>query len=247
MRFVFPAAPASRAGAAPRGLIAAALGAALLMGLAPRARADFVLNFETPPFPTTAQPNSFAAAGPMQTYTQAGVFSISGGVVLGNPTFLASFAAHGSPPNAYGTADFADPSLQSTITLTFPAAESVTSVSGVLFNGQPIPEDYTLTAFSGLAPVANQTFLGVQADSNVNGFRNFLLSSSTALPITSVLITTPNAGTNGWDFFTDSIQVRVTAVPTTPVGVPEPGTLLLVGLGLGSLIGCRRARRLCTE
>jgi hypothetical protein len=217
-----------------------ALGAALLMGLAPGARADVLINFETTPALPT-QPNNFAAAGAMQTYTQAGVFSISGGVVLGNPFFLASFAAHGSPPNAYGTADFADPSLLSTIKLTFPAAESVTSVSGVLFNGQPIPEDYTVSAFSGLTPVANQSFLAVPDATSTSGFRNFALSSTTALPITSVLITTPNVGINGWDFFTDSIQVHVTAAPA--VGVPEPATLLLVGLGLGSLLGYRRTRR----
>src|SRR5262245_7858096 len=75
------------------------------------------INFETLPS-LPAQPNNFTAAGPMQTYSTAGLFTLSGGVVLGNPTFLAAFAAHGTPPNAYGTADFADPSLLDTITFT---------------------------------------------------------------------------------------------------------------------------------
>src|SRR5438105_4448121 len=117
MGFVFDEARGSRAAAAARGLLAVVLGAAFfLMGPAPPARAAFVtIDFENnPSLPT--QPNNFAAAGAMQTYSQSGVYTISGGVVLGNPTFLASFAAHGSAPNAYGTADFADPSLLPTIT-----------------------------------------------------------------------------------------------------------------------------------
>lgn len=223
---------------AVRYLLAAVLGAVLLMGLAPGARADFVLNFETnPALPT--QPNNFAAAGPMQTYSQAGVYSISGGVVLGNPTFLASFAAQGSPPNAYGTADFADPSLLSTISLAFPSAETVINVSGVLFNGQPIPETYTLLAFSGMAQVASQTFTNVPADNSASGFASFSLSSTAALPITSVTITTPDADINGWDFFVDTIQVRVGAV----AAVPEPSALVLASIGAASLLGCRRRRR----
>lgn len=35
--------------------------------------------------------------------TDSGVFAISGGVVLGNPTFVPSFPAQGSPPNLHGT------------------------------------------------------------------------------------------------------------------------------------------------
>src|SRR5262249_9622075 len=154
---------------AVRYLPAAILGALFLTGMAPEARADFVLDFETnPALPT--QPNSFAAAGAMQTYSQAGVYTVSGGVVLGNPTFLASFAAHGSSPNAYGTTDIADPSLLSTISLVFPSAETVTSVSGVLFNGQPIPETYTVLAFSGMTQVASQTFSNVPDNSSASGF-----------------------------------------------------------------------------
>src|SRR6266851_6425137 len=105
------------------------LGATLILaGGRPASAAPITINFETlPALPT--QPNNFAA-GPMQTYTVAGVFSITGGVVLGNPTFLASFPAHGSAPNLYGTADFADPSLLSTIELAFPTAEDIVSVTG---------------------------------------------------------------------------------------------------------------------
>src|SRR6516225_10160426 len=117
----------------------------LLLLAAPRLWADVIINFETNPV-LPAQPNNFVAAGVMQTYTQVGVYSVSGGVVLGNPTFLTAFAAHGSAPNLYGTADFADPTLQDTIRFTFNSGENFSSLSGVLFNGQNVAEDYKLTA-----------------------------------------------------------------------------------------------------
>ncbi len=92
----------------------------LLMGAAQAAYCDtFTINFESLPS-LPAQPNNFAGAGSMQTYSQAGVFTISGGVALGNPTFLAAFTANGSLPNLYGTTNFGDPSLSSTITLDLP-------------------------------------------------------------------------------------------------------------------------------
>ena len=103
--------------------------------------APITIDFENLPL-LPPQPNNFAAAGAMQVYNDPGVFSISGGVALGNPTFLPAFPLPGSPPNLYGTTDIADPTLLSTITLTLPSAEDITSVTGVLFNGQPIAEDY---------------------------------------------------------------------------------------------------------
>src|ERR1700687_6095570 len=179
-----------RAIAQARGVpIVAAL--AVLLAVAPLAHAAVVINFESTPS-LAAQPNNFFAAGAMQTYTSPGIYSISGGVVLGNPSFLASFPAHGSAPNLYGTADFADPSLLSTITLMMPAAEFITSVTGVLFNGQTFGEDYIVTAFSGVNSLSTQTFLGVQAGSNASGFRNFVFASTLAQPITKVTVTTPN-------------------------------------------------------
>ena len=42
--------------------------------------------------------------------------------------------------------DVADSSLLSTITLTLPSAEDIVSVTGVLFNGQPVAEEYVVYA-----------------------------------------------------------------------------------------------------
>jgi hypothetical protein len=231
------------AAAPSRRLMGIAL-ALVLAGSAAPAEA-VMINFETPPFPTTAQPNNFAAAGAMQTYTQVGVFSITGGVVLGNPNFLPEFPAHGSPPNLYGTTDVAAPSLLSTITLNLDALQAITSVTGVLFNGQNTvasgnTESYTVTAFSGATQVDSHNFALSTNLNSASSLTSFGLSSSPALPITRVTVTTPNADTNGWDFLVDTIVAQ---------SVPEPSTLVMGGTGwllmmaYGWRLGSIRPRR----
>ncbi len=190
--------------------------------------ASILIDFSTEPV-LAAQPNNFAAAGMMQTYTHAGLYTISGGVVLGNPTFLAAFPTHGSAPNLYGTTDIADPSLLDTLTFVFPSLAGVTAVSGLLFNGQPMVEDYTVKANG----TSTQSFLAVQSSSNVNGFRTFSFSGIGT--ITSLTITTPNSVANGWDFFVDDVQLT-----TGAAAVPEPSTL---GLALGGLVALAAFRK----
>ncbi len=193
--------------------------------------ATILINFSSEPA-LAAQPNNFAAAGAMQTYTHAGLYTISGGVVLGNPTFLASFPTHGSAPNLYGTADFADPSLLDTLTFVFPSLAGVTAVSGLLFNGQTTAEDYTVKANG----TSTQSFLAVQGASNVNGFRTFSFSGIGT--ITSLTITTPNSVANGWDFFVDDVQLT-----TSAAAVPEPSTLGLAFAGLIAVAAFRKRLR----
>jgi hypothetical protein len=239
------------AAAAPaRWLLGTALALALAGPAAPAGAGTITINFETPPFPTVAQKNNFIDAGAMQTYTQAGVFSISGGVVLGNPNFLPQFPSHGSPPNLYGTTDVADASLLSTITLNLDASQGITSVTGVLFNGQNAvasgtSETYAVTAFSNATQVDSHNYALSIDLTSANSVTNFSLSSTAAQPITRVTFTTPNAGTNGWDFLVDSIVAQGATVP-------EPSTLVMGGTAvlLGLACGCRRGRirpRRCSD
>jgi hypothetical protein len=196
--------------------------------------APITIDFENLPL-LPPQPNNFAAAGAMQVYNDPGVFSISGGVALGNPTFLPAFPLHGSPPNLYGTTDIADPTLLSTITLTLPSAEDITSVTGVLFNGQPIAEDYEVDAFSGATLVAQNIFAGMLADTSTSAFGLIFLASNAANPITSVTIKTPNSGVNAWDFLVDTIQISAAVIST-----PEPSTALILLPAVLGLVAVRR-------
>jgi hypothetical protein len=203
------------------------------IGAIPAIAGTLTIDFENlPSLPT--QPNNFAAAGAMQTYSSPGLFSISGGVVLGNPAGLAGFAGHGSKPNAYGTTDIADPSLLSTLVLTLTTADGVTNVSGVLFNGQPLIETYTVVAKSGASIVDSKTLSNIPVASSASDFANFSLNSTTALPITEVDFNAPaDINTNGWDFLVDTVAISG--------AIPEPSTVLMMIGGVTLLVW--RARR----
>ena len=167
--------------------------AGLVASLSQRTEAVIItVDFEARPLLPT-QPNDFFAAGASDSYSDLN-YAIGGGVVLGDPAFLAAFATHGSLHNLYMTTDIADPSLLDTITLDLPLATVVVGVTGVLFNGQAATESYVVTAFSGVVAVNTVTFNNVEAVSSTNAFRNFSLNSTLALPITRVTVTTPNAG-----------------------------------------------------
>jgi len=218
--------------------------AVLLLGLAPSARADIIIDFETEPS-LPQQPNNFAAAGAMQTYSKAGVYSISGGVVLGDPLGLPAFVGNGgtfgSAPNLYGTTDFGDPSLQATIKLALPAAENITQVGFVLFNGQNNPEDYHVR---GVAGGSSFDFdLGTLAGAaNPSASVTIVTITSGVGPITEMDFFTPNSMVNGWDFFVDDIKIHGNAALA---GVPEPSSIVLLTVmgGLVTLSYMRRRRK----
>ena len=214
--------------------------AVLMVGAAQTAYCDtFIINFETLPA-LPAQPNNFVAAGAMQTYSQPGIFSISGGVLLGNPNFLSAFGVNGTPPNLYGTSDFASPTLLPTLTLDLPTTSFFfTSVSFLIFNGQPITEIYSINGIAGGNPIPPMN-IGPIASSIAGGFTNFTFNSL-GDPITRISITTPNANINGWDFFVDTIVLTGTPVPEAPSFV-----LLLAPIA-GLALSGRWARRIANR
>jgi PEP-CTERM motif-containing protein len=113
-------------------------------------------------------------------------------------------------------------------------------VTGILFNGQTLAEDYEVEAFSGATLVDHNTFTGMPATSSTSGFGNISLASNAANPITSVTFTTPNAGVNGWDFLVDTITITTGAVAPAPE--PSSALLLLISGALGILAARRRRR-----
>jgi hypothetical protein len=216
-----------------------ALGFVLMFVVAFKANAEAItIDFETLPV-LPPQPNNFFDAGPMQTYSQAGIFTISGGVVLGSPPFLPAFTNNGSLPNLYGTSNVGDPSLLSTITLAFAtSAFRVTSVSFLLFNGRPISQSYMLFGMVGGANL-DPLPIGPLEPASSSGFTTLTLSSSIG-PFTRLNIAPMNAN-NGWDFFIDKIVLTGTPVSQ----VPDPSSLvLLIGpLGAVAWLCHRRSRR----
>src|SRR5260370_12605424 len=117
----------------------------LVFAVVPLKGGVVTVDFETTPS-LPAQPSTFAAAGPSQTITVPGIVTFTGGAVLGNPTFINSFSTHGSPPNTYGTANFAGPTYSPNITLPISPNIVLTNIAGVLFNGEISTHTYSVTA-----------------------------------------------------------------------------------------------------
>lgn len=234
------------------GITAVVLVGMLPGGLAHAASEALSIDFDV--FPTLpAGPSTFAAAGATQTITIPGKVSISGGVVLGYPTNIPAIN-FATTPNLYGTASPSgvpavqgDPSLSPNIVIQFDPLYEVTSVEGLLFNGNTEVTDYTVRAFSGTDEVDSQVFSNLASNLN-EGNTTFSLVSASSL-ITSVVFE-PESNTV-WDYFIDTLAFNTSIEnaadrnipsgenPDTPV-IPTPTA---VGAGLvmlGSMLVRRR-------
>ena len=212
------------------------LALAVLLCLAANA-GTLVVNFETVPV-LPVGPCCFASAGPMQTIVVPNVATFTGGVVLGGESNLPA-ESFGTPPNDYATAGFGDATLQSTLTITISPGFTATEVSFPLFNGATSVESYVADAYDGATLVATQTLSNVAA----NGDSGFGIFDLLAADITSVTIapTALDASCcNGWDYAIDTVAFNESV---TQAFSPEPGTFVLLGLGLGIAALVERRRR----
>ena len=212
----------------------ALIAAALALGFAflastSTAKADFIINFDN----LATGPSSFAAAGAPQTITQNGA-TVTGGVVLGNPTFFGDFTTVGSQPNIYATADFGGTTANPTsanILINFGSALNVQTVSGLIFNGLPQADTFTVTAYSGLTLVDTEVYSKVNPNYLTVNYANFTVSGSVLKPITQVVFASSDP--TSFDYGIDTIHVK---------SVPEPASLALFGIGLVAF-GSRKLRR----
>lgn len=209
--------------------------AVVLLFPAVPARANLiVVDFETTPS-LPRGPMTFVRNAPRDIVVVPDLATISGGVVVGDPSFLEAFPARGSAPNLYGTS-LLNPNLSPTIAIDFSPSAVVTNVQGRLFNGLTIPASFTVRAFLGAAQVATQILTNVLENFEPLGFRDFNLS---AVAISRLTITPLD--TSIYDYFIDNVAVTFSPSPSP---IPEPSSLVLLGSGipLGVGLALRRAK-----
>jgi hypothetical protein len=224
------------------------LTAILLCGLMARAgRAgnvliDFEFNPSLPPGPSTFDPAANPETLTAVTAADTPLATITGGVVLGNPNFVASFpGTNGSAPNAYGTAFFA-PNLSSTLTITFEPRVAVSEVTGAVFNGRGDVADYEVLGFQNNAEPVVEFLNNIPVNLDPASSATWDLKASAGSIITSVQVFEFSPGDGAYDFLIDNVGVTFQSVPE-----PSTWTLSAIGAGVVALYAGRRARRTQTE
>ena len=155
--------------------------------------------------------------------------TFDGGVVLSNDGW-ADLAT--SAPNVYGTSDFLplnDGSfLPGSITAVF--GTPVTSVGLDVINGYPDGANVTLTAFDAGHAVLGSIVVGLDAFSLPGAVGSVSLSG---LGLIYSIEVTSDQDTGSIDFAIDTVEFEP---------IPEPGTLVLIGTGLATMLARRRRR-----
>ncbi|HWT88944.1 MAG TPA: PEP-CTERM sorting domain-containing protein [Candidatus Angelobacter sp.] len=166
-------------------------------------------------------PSLFAAASAqtLNYSTSSGPLTITGGTVLTGTTNLPA-----DETSVYGTASFGN-SLSNTITMTF--TSPINNFFFDLLNGRNAVETFTV------------------AD-NLGNTQSFNLAPNLSLGVVTVgfptvgSVITITMADPEWDFFIDNIGFNQ-ATPGT--ATPEPGTMLLLGVGVLGLAAVKLMKR----
>jgi len=166
-------------------------------------------------------PPDFASASALTLNysTSSGPLTITGGTILTNTNFLP--ADHTS---VYGTAYFGN-GLSNSIVMTF--TSPINNFFFDLLNGQIHDETFTVS-------------------DNLGNTQTFIIPPNTPLGV--ALVSFPTVGSvvtittadPSWDFFIDNIGFNQ-ATPGT--ATPEPGTMLLLGVGVFGLAAVKFMKR----
>lgn len=186
-----------------------------LLGTA-SAKADIITLEDQP-----AGPCCFASA-PAETLhysTSSGPLTITGGTILTGTSALPA-----DQTNVYGTAFFGN-SLSNTITMTF--TSPINNFFFSLINGETYTDTFTVSDNLG-----NSQSFSIPSNGNSG---TALVSFATVGSVITITTSDPN-----WDFFIDNIGFNQ-ATPGT--ATPEPGTMLLLGVGVLGLASVKLLKR----
>jgi PEP-CTERM motif-containing protein len=172
-------------------------------------------------FEDQSGPSTFGAPAQTLNYlTSSGPLSITGGTVLTKTNFLPA-----DQTSVYGTAFFGSSSYSNTITLTF--TSPINNFFFSLINGETYTDTFTVSDNLG----NSQSFV-IPSNGNLG---SALVSFATVGSVITITTSDPQ-----WDFFIDNIGFNQ-ATPGT--ATPEPGTMLLLGVGVLGLAAAKLAKR----